>query len=111
MGVLIDDLVTLGTKEPYRMFTARCEYRLSLRADNADRYSCLVVSLLAQCTFISEFIFISRLTPLGIKAGCVGAKRAEAYNEKSRLLDDARTAAESIAMSPAAWNRVGSSQY
>ena len=67
LGVLIDDLVSLGITEPYRMFTSRAEYRLWLRADNADQ----------------------RLTPRGLDIGCVGADRARAFHVKHRMLGEA----------------------
>jgi tRNA uridine 5-carboxymethylaminomethyl modification enzyme len=79
IGVLIDDLVTRGVTEPYRMFTSRAEYRLALRADNADQ----------------------RLTEKGIAAGCVGSYRAEVFHVKHAALENARSRLQSLTLSPA----------
>lgn len=78
LGVMIDDLVTRGVGEPYRMFTSRAEYRLTLRADNADQ----------------------RLTPKGIALGCVGASRAEAFRVKADALEHGRSVGESLMLTP-----------
>lgn len=85
IGVLIDDLVTRGVTEPYRMFTSRAEYRLALRADNADQ----------------------RLTLRGIEAGVVGVERATMFHVKHRALDEARAKLKSLTLSPAAAVKAG----
>jgi tRNA uridine 5-carboxymethylaminomethyl modification enzyme len=79
IGVLIDDLVTRGVTEPYRMFTSRAEYRLALRADNADQ----------------------RLTRKGLEMGCVGPIRAKVFHVKQDALTRARESLQSLTLSPA----------
>lgn len=78
IGVMIDDLTTLGITEPYRMFTSRAEYRLHLRADNADL----------------------RLTELGIEVGCVGEERQKVYFERKRQIEDFENLLKSKTFTP-----------
>jgi len=85
IGVLIDDLITRGTSEPYRMFTSRAEYRLTLRADNADQ----------------------RLTPIGLRLGCVGQVRCQRFAAKTAALNDARQRLGELRMTPPALRRCG----
>ena len=85
LGVMIDDLVTRGVSEPYRMFTSRAEYRLSLRADNADE----------------------RLTPLGLSMGCVGATRRDFFAARAEKYHQALEMLQGLSLTSSAAARQG----
>lgn len=78
IGVMIDDLITNGVTEPYRMFTSRAEFRLSLRADNADQ----------------------RLTPLAKELGCISAERTTAFDKKMARIEGVKSVLESVLLTP-----------
>jgi len=85
LGVMIDDLVTRGVAEPYRMFTSRAEYRLTLRADNADE----------------------RLTPLGLKLGIVSPERAARFRERQTIIERARSLALELSVTSSQAQKLG----
>ena len=85
VGVMIDDLVTRGVSEPYRMFTSRAEYRLTLRADNADE----------------------RLTVFGVDIGIVSADRKKCFLERSALIEAARMLSQKLSLTPSQASKLG----
>lgn len=85
IGVMVDDLISKGVSEPYRMFTSRAEFRLSLRADNADQ----------------------RLTPMAMQIGCAGPERVEAFTRRQAAYEAARKTCESLRLSPTQLLRMG----
>jgi tRNA uridine 5-carboxymethylaminomethyl modification enzyme len=85
IGVMIDDLIMRGVSEPYRMFTSRAEFRLTLRADNADQ----------------------RMTPLGVEIGCVGAARQQVFEAKLTLITEAKALLQGARFTPNQVDKMG----